>query len=636
MTRKASQRHNSNNATVAAVQQSQLASLQGAKTLQKPSTPAQKTAQAPLQAKSSSKPATPAPANAPASFAATLAKPIQAGNSKVNSASAAKPQLLASKPSTPAPANAPAGFATALARPVQAANSKASGAVTAKPQMIANHNKPQPVRRFDLGPGYEMHMLPAMFADPMAWTKSCSPAAPPHRAAKLTQNAQRQATQPAASRTPQKFNAPGYEVNMLPSLFMEPPQWASCCRPADPPHRAQAKAKPATPQPAGNARKSGKVHSKPAVSVASKSKNAVKWNSPAGKQLIVRPSGALVLYQPLWLQLNIWSIEQKNNIQRQQRGRSADKPSRMQRMQEAKARAQEEARRSHADYRSPFPQPKQQPNTNKPMARQASSASQKTPASMSRQASNASWMSRQNSGASWTSVNKSNSSPVDWKKNVWEEFYSPKPQPAAPHANTHQKQQQQQQQRPKNATQRQQQNAARTNGGSLKPTIPPPAQAKSPEIFSFVKHGAPLPQPSPIPNHANNFNKSKSASSPTGNTPDWFADYFDGSAAANSAAKSPSQKYAEMRAAKPKHAPYMAPNNSMPREMINHSSEGSNWVDMKLENDAWERGIQLQRNKPKPLARQNSSFIAWLSPAGVAVASAIVAIGSVGFSKLLG
>ncbi|KAI9341952.1 hypothetical protein BDR26DRAFT_292887 [Obelidium mucronatum] len=189
----------------------------------------------------------------------------------------------------------------------------------------------------------------------------------------------------------------------------------------------------------------------------------------------------------------------------------------------------------------------------------------------------------------------------------------------------------------------------------LKSTIAPPKSAKSPEIFSFVK--APTSNASSV-THSRQasaqkapLKKQQSASSPVGNTPDIFAMYMEPSA--KSKPQTPSQQYAAIRAAKPKPAPYMSA--SMPREMMNAFSEGSNVAYIKLNNDAHQRGLQMG---PKPKQQQNNKARvasakpstptisnknkrpaveksnSWFTPSGIAVASAIVAIGGVGISKL--
>ncbi|KAJ3061621.1 hypothetical protein HDU99_005500, partial [Rhizoclosmatium hyalinum] len=92
--------------------------------------------------------------------------------------------------------------------------------------------------------------------------------------------------------------------------------------------------KPSTPAPKAQANNNLKGNKAAPVS-ATKNKNAIKWNSPAGKQLILRPKNELVIYTPLWIQVYHWA---QFRGQKQQRGRSAEKTTRAQRLLQQKQR----------------------------------------------------------------------------------------------------------------------------------------------------------------------------------------------------------------------------------------------------------------------------------------------------------
>ncbi|KAJ3296062.1 hypothetical protein HDU79_007685, partial [Rhizoclosmatium sp. JEL0117] len=351
----------------------------------------------------------------------------------------------------------------------------------------------------------------------------------------------------------------------------------------------------------------------------------------------------------------------------QQRGRSADKTNKAQRLQQQKQRI---AAQRKPNDRQQSPAPKQlsrqasavQPKSPAPVSRQASSIQSKSPAPLSRQQSA---LQQKNKPAS-PIKKKGNSSPVDYSSNTWEQYYTPKLVAKSSYPVYEQAP------APKAAPNK---NIKLAPGKSLKSKIPPPQEAKSPEIFSFVKSPSASAAHSRTTSAQSNRNaaplkKQPSASSPVSG-PDFFAQYLDRSASpapskptsrqASAKPLTPSQQYAALRATKPKPAPYMNLKAPMPREMLHPGSEGANILAIKLNNDAEQRGIQLapkpkqQKNaharnysaksnvkskpstpaKKKPVTKQNSGVNSWFTPSGLAVASAIVAIGGVGISKLM-
>ncbi|KAJ3135958.1 hypothetical protein HK100_002202 [Physocladia obscura] len=447
-----------------------------------------------------------------------------------------------------------------------------------QPQLIAaSLAKKNSVKNFDLGVGYEQYMVPNLFAEPANWSSNVCPAHAPHRLV---------ATQNKPS-TPKQKSASSHKP-------LTPQSQKS---------QQQQQIKSAAPQT--------KVQHKNVRSASSSlNKTNIKWNTPVGKQLILRPKGGLVLYQPLWLQVARWNMEQMNR--QQQRGRSADKYNKAQRIKEAKERAA--AQRSRSDFREQNSVPKQQSNATikAPISHQTSFTNNKAP--VSRQTSNisaASTVFHQTSNLKEQPQNKPSTplsktkKPVADLQNAW--------------------------QQPLFASKQQQDSSNNSNNNNNKQK--------------------PLQKPQQL-------RKQHSASSPTGNTPDYFAIYMDRpaspsgfksqppksrSAAAstsNSAAKTPSQQYAALRTAKPKFAPYMDPHAPMPRETISPYAEGSNFVAFNLANEALDCGILMQQppkqkrvisGKTPQLTKQQSSK-SWFT--GVAVASAIVAISGVGLSKL--
>jgi len=375
--------------------------------------------------------------------------------------------------------------------------------------------KPQAVKRgasakklYDMGPGYESFYMPSLFLEPASWTRNQAPCHAPHVAAKPVAKQLNKAVSP---------------VN-----------------------------KPSTPVPKAQANNKG---SKSAPVAATKAKKAINWNSPAGKQLILRPKNELVLYRPMWIQIHHWAqFGTTSPLKDQpQRGRSAGKANKSQRMQQQKQRVQNE--------RNPNDRPKPKSQPNKPLSRQTSSIAPSSPA-LSRQASSIgpkspNLLSRQNSHIQKSAPlplprqqsnkkgKKSHSSSVDYNQNAWENFYSPKPQLAR-------------------------------------------------------------------------------------------------------------QQNASARSIKSNAVPYMNLKAGMPREMIHRDAEGSNFQNFKLEQDGAQRGVQMgpqpkqQGNKgqqravnnsrpqtPQQKKNKQSSGGGWLTTSGIAVASAIVAIGSVGLSKLM-
>ncbi|KAJ3244329.1 hypothetical protein HDU78_011165 [Chytriomyces hyalinus] len=457
MTRKSDNK--SSNATVAAVQQAHLASVQASKAAPiKPATP-QKTAAAPTakQAAVNVKPSTP-------SLSAKLSKPSTPQPSKVQTAPTKPVAQQASKLAAPA---SPVG------------------------------------RRASQSPIYEVYMVPSLFSEPNSWTANQAPCHAPHRAAS------------PSSRPMKQLSKQNSSVTQTPVPKTAQPQ--------------KAAAKHAT---------------------ASKQKGAVKWNSAAGKQLILRPKNEVVLFRPLWMQVHAWAASKSTPT----RGRSADKTSKQQRILQQKQRL--------AAQRKPeqVVAPKQQPNHQKPLSRQQSNSSSKpaTPVPASR---------APQQKAKPATPQKSASSPVDWQTNIWQDFYTSKhatfqapsaaPQKAKPSTPV-------QKSMPHPIKAAKPNSAKNVKHASLKSTIPPPSEAKSPEIFSFVNSptAGPLKPPSPIfvrknpdgfghpatfsrqnsspatkispaPIHAASLPKAKSNSSPTGNAPDYFASYMDRTANQN-------------------------------------------------------------------------------------------------------
>ncbi|KAI8618120.1 hypothetical protein BC830DRAFT_1166447 [Chytriomyces sp. MP71] len=478
-------------------------------------------------------------------------------------------QKSVSKPSTQS-------FAAAAAKPATPQSSKVQAAPSKAPQQVSAASK-KPVI-YSKGPDYEALMTPGLFAEPMSWTKNQAPCHAPHLAPR--------------NKVLSKQNS----VN--------------------------------TPQPVAQP-----IHNKEKMASkqgnATKKKAAVKWNSPAGKQLILRPKLQLVLYKPLWVQVQEWS-----NLKNKPRGRSANQATKQERIQQHKQRL--------AAQRKPeqIVAPKQQPNSAKPLSHQASNLKSK-PA---------------------TTVKQSASSGVDWHTNVWEDFYTSK-------HSTLLEQNLKSELKPNTPALKSQSTHVSTKKGTgnLKSNIAPPKEAKSPEIFSFIKDSpttGPVQSPSPINERKYKpaqiplrpVQKQYSASSPTGGQPDVFATYIvhsDPHSVASSrqasrqtpvAPLSPSKQYAAIRAAKPKPTPYM--NGAMPREMANHWSEGSNYINLTLLKEAEERGItwsaqpKQKVNKKKPQTspskvKKQNSFGSWFTPSSIAVASAAVVIGGVGLGALL-
>ncbi|KAJ3255833.1 hypothetical protein HDU77_003484 [Chytriomyces hyalinus] len=554
-----------------------------------------------------------------AAVQAAKSAPLKPATPQKSAAAAAplKPAGVQSKPSTP-------GFTAKPATPqpskVQAAPAKAA------PHPVKAASPSAPVgRKLSQAPIYEMYMVAALFSEPANWTANQAPCHAPHRAAASTR---------AAKPVLGKQNS---AVSQAP-----------------------------TPKPAAaNNKAAQKVAPKQAA--ATKQKAAVKWNSPAGKQLILRPKGELVLFQPLWVQIQVWSVNKSKPV----KGRS----SKQDRVQQQKQRV--------AAQRKPdqVVAPKQQPNAQKPLSRQASGVSSKpaTPAPVSRNLQKTKAAAAPQKGAS---------SPVDWQTNIWEDFYtskhstfkesatpSAKSKPTTPAPKS-------KPQTPASVKTAKPNSAKGIKHASLKSTIPPPSEAKSPEIFSFVHSptAGPLKPPSPIfvrkhadglghpatfsrqssshsakaspPSiHAARLPKQNSNSSPTGNTPDYFASYMDRPTspstnqapskrnAASAVPLSPSKQYAAMRATKAKPAPYMTA-SGMPREMANAWAEGANYKSIQLVNDAEARGIQYG---PQPRAASNSGKqkkpvkkqASWFTPHGFAVASAAVVLGGVGIGALM-
>ncbi|KAI8829961.1 hypothetical protein BJ741DRAFT_712448 [Chytriomyces cf. hyalinus JEL632] len=541
-----------------------------------------------------------------------------------------KPAGVQSKPSTPSFSAKPA---TPQPSKVQAAPAKAAP----QPAKAATASPSTPVgRKVSQAPIYEMYMVAALFSEPANWTANQAPCHAPHRAASTTRAA-------AAKPVLGKQNSAASQIPV--------PKAA-----ANNNNKAAAAQKVAPKQAA-----------------AMKQKAAVKWNSAAGKQLILRPKGELVLFQPLWVQVQVWSVNKSKPV----KGRSAGKNSKQDRIQQQKQRV--------AAQRKPeqVVAPKQQPNAQKPLSRQASAVSSKpaTPAPVSRNPQKTKAAAPQ----------KGVSSPVNWQANVWEDFYTSKhstfKESAAPSAKSKPTTP-----APKSKPQTPAPVKTSAKGikhASLKSTIPPPSEAKSPEIFSFVHSptAGPMKPPSPIfvRKHADGFGhpatfsrqnsnhsatkkasppptihaarlpKQNSNSSPTGNMPDHFASYMDRptSPSTNQADKrnaasavplSPSKQYAAMRATKAKPAPYMTA-SGMPREMANAWAEGANYKSIQLVNDAEARGIQYGpqqqargasnsgggKQQKKPVKKQSS----WFTPHGFAVASAAVVLGGVGIGALM-
>ncbi|KAJ3076850.1 hypothetical protein HDU98_011711 [Podochytrium sp. JEL0797] len=640
MTRKTANQNASGNATVSGIQQSHTANVQAAKNVASPKPQM-------AAAKSPSKPSTPAPKSNVA--AAMTSKPATPQAQKVQAAPMMKPaspqktQVVPAKAQTTSKPSTPQKMSHAspiMSQPIQRAAS---------------------AKKFDLGIRYEVFCQPKWFQEPESWTKN------------QTICYVRRA--PAAPK----------QLNKQPSFKAATP----------------VASKPATPAPKAQPNVKG---AKVAPATSIKGKSAVKLNSRNQRQLILRPKLELVVYTPLWIQVYHWAylkqhpeVAQRFKKQQQSRGRSADKFNRNQRLEQQKQRVvdqrkpndrqqpvtpkQQISRQASAisAAKSPAPMSRQQSGTAKSpalLSRQQSAVAPKSPAPMSRQQSGAvpkspAPVSRQQSGMKQTSkpnspAKKNASAPADWQNAIWADFYTPKHHayetkthisaPPQPMANKN----------------KPTVNAKQPNN-SLKSKIPPPKSAKSPEIFSFVKattqSGASSAAHSrqtstqavrvstPAP-----FKKQASASSPVGNTPDVFALYMDRSPVsskptsrqASAKPTTPSQKYAAMKSAKPKAAPYMNLNKPIPREMSNASSEGSDTAAIKLFNDANERGIQMQpmskqqllqqqkqrkakqgkkqAKQAKPAAAGNS----WFTPAGIAVASAIVAIGGVGISNMMG
>ncbi|KAJ3024797.1 UNVERIFIED_CONTAM: hypothetical protein HDU68_007785, partial [Siphonaria sp. JEL0065] len=241
MTRK-TENKNSGNATVAAVQQSHIANVQAAKNVASPKPQA--------TAKAQSKPSTPA--------AKVQAKPV----APVNFAAAAKPvvqqakiQAAPIKPATPQKTQA----AKVQSAPIKPQSAKApSKPSTPQAKAQAAPLKPQQraasAKKYDTGPGYEGYFNASLFQEPASWTRNQAPCHAPHRAAIK-------------------------QLNKQPSFKAATP----------------VASKPATPAPKTQANNKGP---KSAPIVATKGKSAVKWNSPAGKQLILRPKMELVLFTP--------------------------------------------------------------------------------------------------------------------------------------------------------------------------------------------------------------------------------------------------------------------------------------------------------------------------------------------------
>ncbi|KAJ3226507.1 hypothetical protein HDU81_007259 [Chytriomyces hyalinus] len=554
-----------------------------------------------------------------ASVQAAKAAPVKPATPQKTAAAPVKPAGVQSKPSTPSFTAKPA---TPQASKVQAAPARAAAA----PQPAKAASPSAPVgRKLSQAPIYEMYMVPSLFSEPANWTANQAPCHAPHRAA------------PTRSAKP--------VLGKQNSAVSQPPP---------------------APKAAANNKAAQKVAPKQAA--GTKQKAAVKWTSAAGKQLILRPKGELVLYQSLFVQVQVWSVNKSKPV----RGRSADKTSKHDRIQQHKQRI--------AAQRKPEVfTPKQQPNAQKPLSRQASGASSKpsTPAPVSRNQQKTKAAAPQKSSVS---------SPVDWQTNIWEDFYTSKHSTfqetaAKPSAKS----------KPTTpAPKSKPQTPAKTNAkgikhASLKSTIPPPSEAKSPEIFSFVHSptAGPMKPPSPIfvrkhPDglghpatfgrqdsshsgktspptiHAARLPKQNSNSSPTGNTPDIFASYMDRPAspstkqappasqqrsAATAVPLSPSKQYAAMRATKAKPAPYMTA-SGMPREMANAWAEGSNYKNIQLVNDAEARGIQYGPQQQRGASngkqkKQTKKQASWFSPGGFAVASAAVVLGGVGLGALM-
>ncbi|KAI8622497.1 hypothetical protein BC830DRAFT_1223775 [Chytriomyces sp. MP71] len=320
--------------------------------------------------------------------------------------------------------------------------------------------------------------------------------ATPHNAKVQVTPAKGAAKQALAQKHVVYAKGPDYESLMTPSLFMEPTSWLKNQAPCHAPHLSM---------PATNKGKANLSHmtefgtqnsksQKAAAKNASKSKLSNKWNSPTGKQLILRPRNEIVIYKPLWKQVQDWAI-QKENAKRLPK----------------KATAKNESHK--AKYLS-----KQQ---------SASSETTKTAAPMSRQAS-------QLKSKDSTSLKERASSPVDWQKNVWEDFYTSK-------HSTLREQKPQLKSKPGTPAPKAQSNskplpvsAKKGANGSLKSSIAPPKEAKSPEIFSFLKDSpttGPVQPPSPVNERKHKpaqmslrpLQREYSGSSPTGGLPDYFA-----------------------------------------------------------------------------------------------------------------
>ncbi|ORY38877.1 hypothetical protein BCR33DRAFT_422816 [Rhizoclosmatium globosum] len=345
---------------------------------------------------------------------------------------------------------------------------------------------------------------------------------------------------------------PGYEGFFQAALFQEPASWTRNQSPCHAPHRAAPKqlnkqpsfkaatpiSKPSTPAPKAQANNNLKGNKAAPVS-ATKNKNAIKWNSPAGKQLILRPKNELVIYTPLWIQVYHWA---QFRGQKQQRGRSADKTNKAQRLQQQKQRI---AAQRKPNDRQQSPAPKQlsrqasavQPKSPATVSRQASSIQSKSPAPLSRQQSA---LQQKNKPAS-PIKKKGNSSPVDYSSNTWEQYYTPKLVAKSSYPVYEQAP------APKAAPNK---NIKLAPGKSLKSKIPPPQEAKSPEIFSFVKSPSASAAHSRATSAQSNRNaaplkKQPSASSPVSG-PDFFAQYLD-----RSASPAPSKPTSRQASAKP-------------------------------------------------------------------------------------
>jgi len=336
-----------------------------------------------------------------------------------------------------------------------------------------------------------------------------------------------------------------YEIFMAPSMFQEPATWTQNQAPCHVPHvlrqaKKQASKKEIIAQPEPTVINHKKPMNKSGSKTKMQQKSATNFNSAAGKQLILRPTGAIILYRPLWMQVRHWAIRMAHESEG--RGRSAKMNTKAQKIQQQKDRIMEQ--RKHTDVRKSqqhAPAPKQQANAR----------IQQTKKEMQ-------------------------SAPKAWQANIWEDFYTSK------HASLAEATKVKETEKIVPAPFKPSKSFTKNRqavGKSLKSTVPPPLEAKTSEIFSFLHDGPGVYSPAPqqqIPPPKNTMRRQEpgvSNSSPVGNTPDIWADFVD-------------------RPARPMMAPQ-------------------------------------PQQQPAPTGNA-----AWFSPQNIAIASAFVAMGGMGISKI--